>query len=227
MTIKWQPISKALHDIYEEQNILSHFEHDECYLKQAFEFTEKLWHEQYEKIDTLKTIMISEAPLFGDKQTYIYNINAKPSAFFHFNDLEAFSTYHEIVQNPQNPIEKKKIMLKHFIKNGFLILDIFPFALNPNITKINYRNVNQALYHNLLNKTQECYLKPKIEMCLKKSQDTTLFLYRYKRLFELTENHFEHVLNSVSPKRYTVDTVNGTNMSLDRDRLQSLLIENS
>ncbi len=227
MTIKWQPISKALHDIYEEQNILSHFEHDEYYLKQAFEFTEKLWHEQFEKIDILKTIMISEAPLFGDKQTYIYNINAKPSAFFHFNDLEAFPTYHEIVQNPRKPVEKKKTILDHFIKNGFLILDIFPFALNPNITKINYRRVNHIIYNKLLNKTKKCYLEPKIEMCLKKSKDTTLFLYRYQKLFGLTENYFEHVLNSVSPIRYTIDTINGTNMSLDRDRLKSLLIESS
>ena len=227
MTIKWQPISKALHEIYKERNILSHFENDEYYLKQAFDFTENLWYEQFDKIATLKTVLISEAPLFGKKQTYIYNINARPSAFFHFNDLQAFSTYHEIVKVPHSPVEKKQVMLKHFIKNGFLILDIFPFALNPNITKINYRRVNQTLYNRLLQTTQESYLKPKLETCLQKSENKTLFLYRYQRLFELTENHFENILNNVSSIKYTVDTINGTNMSLDRERLKRLLVENS
>jgi len=57
--IQWQPISNSLKEIYKEQNILHHFEEDESYLKNAFEVTEKLWKEQFNKIDKLKIIMIS------------------------------------------------------------------------------------------------------------------------------------------------------------------------
>ncbi len=73
MLIKWQPISSSLKEIYQEQNIIEYFKEDESYLKNAFEITEKLWEEQFNKIDKLKIIMISEFPLFGNIQRYIYN----------------------------------------------------------------------------------------------------------------------------------------------------------
>ena len=224
MAIKWQPISNAFHDIYKNKNILTHFEQDERYLKNAFEFTENLWEEQFDMIDKLNTILISEAPLFGNEQKYVYNINTSPSSFFYFQDLQAFPTYHEITTIPKNHILKKKLMLEHFAKNGFLILDIFPFALNHNITAINYRNMNVGLYTKLLNKTVDAYLKPKLELCLKKTHQKSKFLYRYQRLFNNTQHHFENVLNLMSVN-YTIDTIHGTNMSLDRNRLQVLLIE--
>ncbi len=222
MQIKWQPISSTLYDIYRENRILDSFEQDEIYLKNAFEFTEKLWKEQFDKIEKINTILISEAPLFGDKQNYIYNINTSSSSFFHFNDLQAFPSYYEILNVPKDSTKKKKLMLEHFIKNGFLIFDIFPFALNHNITSINYRSMNSQLYVKLLNKTLNTYLKPKLEFCLEKIHDKSMFLYRYQRLFNKTGNHFENILNNMNID-YSIDTINGTNMSLDRKKLQELL----
>ena len=70
INIQWRPISDSLKEVYQEQNILDHFEEDESYLKNAFEITEELWEEQFKKIDNLKIIMISESPLFGDTQRY-------------------------------------------------------------------------------------------------------------------------------------------------------------
>ena len=227
MTIKWQPISDALHDIYKEQNIINHFKKDESYLHSAFNFTEKLWEEQLDKIDKLNTILISEAPLFGSEQKYIYNINTKPSSFFTFKDLQAFPTYHEITTKPKQHTEKKKLMLEHFIKNGFLIFDIFPFALNEKITAINYqKRMSKKLYTTLLNKTLESYLKPKLQLCLKKTHDKSKYLYRYKRLFNDTQNHFEKVLKLMDTN-YNIDTVHGTNIPLNRKKLQEFLIESS
>ena len=168
--IKWQPISNLLKEVYQEQNILYHFKKDESYLKNAFEITEKLWEEQFNKIDKLKIIMISESPLFGDIQRYI-----------------------------------------------------FPFALNPNHTKLHYRKISKKLYHQLLKITTENYLIPKLKLCLYKSDEHTHYVYRYKRLFEKTENHFEEILNQISSKKYKIDTINSTNMSLDRDKLKRLL----
>ena len=220
--IQWQPISNLLKEIYQEQNIIEHFEKDESYLKNAFEITEALWTEQFNKIDKLKVIMISESPLFGDIQKYIYNINTPPSSFFYFQDIKAFPNCENIIQ-PTTVQEQKKIIINEFQKNEFLILDIFPFALNSKDTIINYRQMNIALYRQLLKITTESYLIPKLKLCLAKSDQHTHFIYRYQRLFNRTENHFEKVLNQISSKEYKIDTINGTNMSLDRDKLKKLL----
>ena len=42
INIQWHLISNLLKEVYQEQNILHHFEEDESYLKNAFEITEKL-----------------------------------------------------------------------------------------------------------------------------------------------------------------------------------------
>jgi len=222
-TIKWKAISNVLKKVYQEQQIVEYFEKDEMYLKNAFEITEKLWEEQFKSIDKLKIIMISESPLFGIQQKYIYNPNTPTSVFFHFKDLEAFLNEGQQIKIPQTTQEKKKIMFEYFCRHGFITLDIFPFALNPNHTKIHYRKMSKKLYQQLLEITTENYLIPKLKLCLNKSNEHTHYLYRYKRLFEKTENHFEKVLNKIAPKPYKLETINGTNMSLNRDKLKNLL----
>ena len=66
---------------------------------------------------------------------------------------------------------------------------------------------------------------PKLELCLKKSSEHTHFVYRYKRLFKKTGNHFENILKQILSEeiKYKIDTINGTNMSLDRNKLKRLL----
>ncbi len=223
--IQWQPISDSLKEIYQEQNILHHFEQDESYLKNAFEVTEKLWEEQFNQIDKLKIIMISESPLFGDSQRYIYNPNTPTSVFFHFKDLEVFLEDGQTIKKPKIIQEQKMVMFEYFQKNDFITLDIFPFALNPKHTKIHYRKMSKKLYYQLLKVTAENYLIPKLKLCLSKSDKHIHYVYRYKRLFDKTENHFENVLNNISSKdtNYKIDTINGTNMSLDRNKLRELL----
>jgi len=225
INIQWQPISDLLKEVYQEQNIIQYFEEDESYLKNAFQITEKLWEEQFNKIDKLKIIMISESPLFGDIQRYIYNPNTPTSVFFHFKDLEAFLDDGQTIKRPKTVQEQKNIMFEYFYKNGFITLDIFPFALNPNHTKLHYRKMSKKLYYQLLKITTENYLIPKLKRCLGKSNEHTHYVYRYKRLFNKTENHFEEILNQISSKEieYKINTINGTNMSLDRNKLKRLL----
>ena len=225
MSLSWKPISNSLKKIYQEENIIQYFEEDESYLKNTFEITERLWEKQFNKIDTLKIIMISESPLFGDIQRYIYNPNTPTSVFFHFKDLEAFLDDGQTIQKPKTTQEQKNIMFEYFHKNGFITLDIFPFALNPNHTKLHFRKMSKKLYHQLLKITTENYLIPKLKLCLEKSNQDTHYVYRYKRLFEKTENHFEEILNLIAPKEinYKIDTINGTGMSLNRNKLRELL----
>ena len=222
MTTPWQPISDVLKQIYKEQKISRHFMKDEAYLKEAYEFTEKLWEIQLEKTEKLNAIMISESPLFGEIKRYIYNPHTAPSVFFYFKDLEALLDDGEELVRPRTTVEQKQMMFEKFQQKGFITLDIFPFALNPSHTAINYQKMSKNLYHQLLEVTTENYLIPKLTRCLERSHQKTHFVYRYKRLYDKTEHHFESVLNQLSPIAYKIDTVH-KNMSLDREKLRRLV----
>ena len=224
MSANWELITKKLKKFYKEQDKLNHFKNDEIYLKNAFLNIEELWNKQFQKIEKLKVIMISEAPFYGDIQRYLYNPHTAPSVFFYFKDLEVFLKDDEKLVRPKTTVEQKNMMYDYFYKNGFITLDIFPFALNPNNTAINYRDMSKKLYYQLLEETTKEYLIPKLKACLEKSDSNTHFVYRYKRFFDKTENHFEKVLAEVSPKnQYKIDSINGKGMFLDKKKLKELL----
>ena len=224
MNNQWLIISKKLFDIYKEENIIDFFEEDEKYLRDAFYTIEELWNAQFDEIDKIKVILISEAPLFGKDKSYIYNENTKPSSFFHFNDITVFPQWNKNIKRPKLIKDQKKLMIEEFSKNGLIVLDIFPFAFNEHNTKLNYRTMNKNLYKKLLEITRENYLLPKLNKCLSKSTKDIKFLYRYKRLFEKTSNHFDDVLNNLNTnKTYKTNTINGENMSLDRIKLENFL----
>ena len=224
---KWKQLSNNLEKVYQEEGIYSSFKSDEVYLKNAFLITEKLWEEQFNNIDNINIIMIAESSLFGKIQKYIYNVNTKPSSFFYYQDLEAFPSYVKM-EKPLLVQHQKEAMLKEFSKNGFLILDLFPFSFNEKDTSLNYRNMNTKLYKKLLEVSSEHYLIPKLKICLAKSNNENIhFIYRYKRLFHKTGNFFEKVLKEISNQevKYRINTIHGSNMSLDRNKLTKLLLK--
>ena len=61
--------------------------------------------------------MISESPLFGDIQRYIYNQNTPTSAFFHYKDLEVFLEDGQTIKRPKTTQEQKSMMYEYFYKN--------------------------------------------------------------------------------------------------------------
>ena len=225
MNLDWAKSSNAIMEIYRENKIEKSFKEDEAYLAEAYEVTEKFWHDQFRKIEDVRVIMISEAPLFGPAQTYIYNPESKPTAFFYYQDLKAFESFDDVVQNPKTVVEKKQIMFDQFAKNGFLVIDIFPFALNPGCTAINFRKMNKRTYNQLLKSTLDCYLLPKLRKCLKKCGPNPQFIYRYKRLLLKTGPQINAAIQEVIPKNQDLEmiSINGTNMSLDRMKLTEMM----
>lgn len=224
MTIDWAPIYDALKLIYKEQRISPCFKRDEEYLHDAFLTTETLWSKQFHRIRDIKVIMLSEAPLFGETQSYIYNLKSNPTAFFHFNDLRAFDTFSEFDQYTEGRIQKQ-VMFDQFAKKGFLVVDLFPFALNSDFTALNYRVMKKKAYVQLLNATLEHYLIPKLKQCSKKSIQTPLFVFRYKKLLVRTSPQVLGAIRYVFPDTRNVElnSINGTNMSLDRMKLSKIL----
>jgi hypothetical protein len=222
--LDWNNISKSLKYFYEEHGKAGNISSEFSYLENAFLKTEALWKDQYDKMEQINTVLVSEAPLFGKDENYIYNLKTKPSSFFYFDDIGALPSVDILPKQPKSVEGKKEIMLTEFLKSGFLILDIFPFAFNGVDTSFNYRKLNKNQYTELLKLTVESYLIPKLNLCIKKSQIGTSFIYRYKALYEKTGHHFEQVLSEHYPDNssYLLNTINGTNMSLDRQKLRSL-----
>jgi len=88
--------------------------------------------------------------------------------------------------------------------------------------------MNTKLYKKLLEVSSEHYLIPKLKICLAKSNNENIhFIYRYKRLFHKTGNFFEKVLKEISNQevKYRINTIHGSNMSLDRNKLTKLLLK--
>lgn len=219
MKIEWKEIESSIVEFYKEIQLEVSLKELE-YLKNAFLFTEKLWIKQFEKIDKIKYVMISEAPLFGVSKNYFYNPNTNFSSFFYFKNIEAFN-----ISYTKKEYNNKEFVLDILNENGFLILDLFPFALNKNDTQIDYNSVKQKQYQKLFQIVIQSYLNKKLLLIKSKSINETIFVYRYKRLKEKLSKILEKELVQFSliKKGENLDTLNN-NMSLDKEKLRKILI---
>ena len=80
-----------LNSLYSSLGKDRYLKDDLMYIEKSYKTIEKIWKEQYDKIKAINYIMISEAPLFGEKQSYFYNENANQSQFFYFSDSKVLT----------------------------------------------------------------------------------------------------------------------------------------
>jgi len=125
--------------------------------------------------------MIGEAPLWGDDKSYIYNPATPMSQFFYKSDLE-------YVLNIQ--INDKQGFIDQCNEIGLLIIDISPFALNLDDTRINYQRKTREnpnglasrQYLSLLAPTIPLFLEEKIKVIRPKCPGSINVFYRYSRV---------------------------------------------
>lgn len=218
MNINWNDLEKSICDFYLYLKLdISSKEID--YLKNAFLFTENLWEKQLSKINEINYIMISEAPLFGNEKKYFYNPKSKPTSFFWFNDIKAF----DIVFSKED-YNNKKFLLDKLNEKGFLILDIFPFALNKKYTQIDFRSIKSKDYQRLYKKVIHNYLIKKLNLIKIKSSCNVKTFYRYKRLKKKLGLEFEEQLIKLKliQKDDKLKVIN-KNMSIDKEKLRKLV----
>lgn len=216
----WKEISLNLQELYDKYELSSSYDMDYNYLKYSYHKIEDMWKNIYSKIDKVNFIIVSEAPLFGNKETYIYNENTPLTSFFTFNDIKCFSNLN-LNKNSSN-LEKKMFIIEQFIKNGVIVLDLFPFAFNQYNTVVNYKKMSKPFYKDILLLTEKSYLIPKIEDIFIKNNGIPVILYRYKRLYEKTDNHLFKVLNRLG-YQYDSDFIHSKNIPLDRDKLIKII----
>jgi hypothetical protein len=188
---------------------------DECtYLKAAFIASERMWEENFAKVATVRLVMLSEAPLFGAAQRYFYNTATRLSSFFYFRDAEAI-----LGGGFAKGQSGKQFLLPELARVGFIILDVFPFALNEHDTpSIDYRKMSARRYRELFQRTASLYFDRKRDLILQLGRPQFLFRYEKlkKRLGDLVD--MELVKTGLSPTQ----SVGGTNMSLDREKLRQI-----
>lgn len=184
--------SKEILRLFYDINKLNHrFEEDNLYLETAFNEINKIWLENLSQIKTVNYIMIAEAPLWGKDKQYIYNPETNNSQFFYRSDLE-------VILNKKIPNKIDFIQVCNEI--GLLVMDISPFALNSNDTKINYgrnycysKKLRKPQYRDLVRHTIPTFFEEKIKIIQpKKSPDIKTF-FRYKRV----KNTFEDIISTV------------------------------
>jgi len=172
------------------------------------------WHENFARVTHVRLVMLSEAPLFGAGERYFYNPTTPFGAFFHFKDAE-------VILGPgfANGRNGKQFLLPELGRAGFMILDLFPFALNEDDTpSITYRALSAGRYRRLFERTAPRYFDRKRDLILERGAPT--FLFRYgtlqRRLGDLVDA--ELAGRNIPPAQ----SVGGTNMSLDREKLRRL-----
>lgn len=215
---EWNKLENSISQFY--RGIDLEIRKDEIdYLREAYFFTEELWLKEFHQMDSLKYIMLSEAPLFRDSQNYFYNQETAFSSFFYFKDIEAFGATYS-----QEQYNSKTYVLDVLKENGFIILDLFPFALNSEDTQINYNSLKKKEYAKLLDIVIKDYISTKLDLIKTKCRSETQLFYRYKRLKQKLNGKVEHELSRINliEKGQDLETLNN-NMSLDRKKLKQII----
>jgi hypothetical protein len=208
----------SLKEIYARNGLMSYFEKDNAYLGDAFENIQHLWIENFNRIKTVKYIMIGEAPLWGEKKKYIYNPETKNSQFFYRSDLEC-------VLNSNESILDKSDFLECCNRLGLLIIDISPFALNPKHTKIDYKQLSRtSQYANLVKQTIPGYFTKKLELIKSKKAKNMKIFFRYCRV----KDSFQEIIAPVLIKEglireNDIPHVSQSGGGIDRMKLKAIL----
>ena len=171
-----------------ERNLITNKEIEELY--KDYQSIERAWFSNFENnLDTIKLILISEAPQSFDDFIYNKHKDDKDSAFLRIKELkECLKRSNEEFLEFEN-IGKIKLMGKL----GIVVLDIFPFPFSPT-HKFNYKNLNhqtkkiiikrrkhEELLRELHFKSRSWYLSEKIDKINTKISSNVVYAYRYKR----------------------------------------------
>lgn len=189
--------------------VRSILEKDGDYLLRAYEHVEELWHAQFRDIERVNLVLLSEAPLFGQKRSYIYNPEAGVTSFFNYKDYsKAFDGYGPPLL-ATGPVKARKTgFLKGLRELGVLIVDLFPFALNK-ATRLNYSTLRTSEHTELFEATCPAFFRLKLESILRKATPQTLFAFRYERLRRACEKpvrtEFGHF--QISPTRIVSESI--------------------
>ena len=226
MTANWNDLREPLREIYNCKNL--NFESDEEALKRNYIDVEKQWEEQFSLFKKIHFVLLGEAPFCSDK--YFYNESAPLTSFFR----------HRITKDMKVesfPSKKDKSKLFECLReNGFIILDLFPYAFNPK-TAVGYRKSKESEKQYILSekdcriiyeRTSEVFLRPKLMKIKELSCDNSTFCRRYKA-HDFIDDCLSELLRSVgfNNESSSIKCCGSKNVPLDKKELDKLLANQS
>lgn len=194
---------KVLLELYKRQGLENSFVDDNSYLKTVFVETNILWKQNFNQLTNIKLVIIGEAPLWGDKKNYIYNPDTHNTQFFTRNDLGK-----ELGITIKNKVE----FIEQCIEIGLVFIDTLPFALNQNITKLNFQKMSEYDYRYLFEKTASDFFQKKLNDLLTKSTKQTKVAFRYSR----TKNYIGDLIESQLKQNNILQLTNMPIISLSK-----------
>lgn len=223
---------QLIKNVYDKHDLQEHFlNNDRNYLINAHFDVERIWNQNFMNIEQVKYVLLSEAPLWGRNNSFIYNFSTSFTQFFYENDL-FFALNQDLIHDSQESIIVKK---ERFIKTlnglGILIIDVSPYALNST-TAINYsRNdvntlkLNPIEYRNLLSLSFEYFLYEKLYTIKKRiNPNTTInIIYRYSRLYNLHQYVEPYLNNAFGENNFKVNYIGQRGGGINRNMLRNIL----
>lgn len=155
---------------------------DLAYLKSSYLETHSLWKNNIDRLEKASFVILGEAPLWGQKKSYIYNPETPNTQFFHRSDLKPLLGF--------VPSNKEKFLCA-LQELGILILDVSPFALNLQDTQLTYPEMSTNMYKQLVQGCWDEHIKPILDQI---SHYSPIYVFRYKRVKDIFEEFFKKKL---------------------------------
>lgn len=208
-------LKRTIQVLYDKRDHSNVFEEEFDYLCQAYHEIETLWNQQLQKIEQVKHVMLSEAPLWGNQKKYLYNPATPFSQYFYKSDLEYVL---------ERKITDKQDFLEQLAKIGFIILDLSPYPLNKQDTSITYPKLSKPNYLHLVQASAPFYLEKKVEQIKTKMHPDIRFFFRYKRASTLFSNYIKRLLEEqITGLNVALGDIAQQGGGIDRSRLASFL----
>ena len=141
---------------------------------------EKRWEEVFKRMNFINIVIIAEAPLSGED--YIYNPDPKKNhnsgtQFLYKKQLKECL---EIYKKSECSLEGKGKM-ELMIELGLLVIEAYPYALNPKIHKKNFKKgLGVKNKKELFLKTSSWHFYNKIKKINPKVGPQTFYAFRYR-----------------------------------------------
>ena len=141
---------------------------------------EKRWEEVFKRMNFINIVIIAEAPLSGED--YIYNPDPKKNhnsgtQFLYKKQLKECL---EIYKKSECSLEGKGKM-ELMIELGLLVIEAYPYALNPKIHKKNFKKgLGVKNKKELFLKTSSWHFYNKIKKINPKVGPQTVYAFRYR-----------------------------------------------
>jgi hypothetical protein len=144
------------------------------YLVSEYLEIENIWTKFFNSLETINLVIVAEAPLNSNQ--YIFNKASKNTPFLYKSTLEkCIRAYKNYIPEA----ETTKIDLMRDL--GIIIIEAYPYSLDPKKHKNNFSNLDLESRRVLLKESCSWHLDKKLETIKGKTTAETIFGYRYDR----------------------------------------------